>query len=111
MYPSFRAGFPELKDFYPIIQIILLFPGDISLIGIISIVLSALIRAIRSICVPFLVVALSRYAAGFITAKAQSLSRHFCRLSCLRNTKLSANSGNQIVFYGYSRSTGATPHI
>jgi hypothetical protein len=36
--PSFRAGFPELKDFDPIIQIILLFLGDISLIGIMSIV-------------------------------------------------------------------------
>jgi len=33
----FRARFPELKDFDPIIQIILLFPGDINLIGIMSI--------------------------------------------------------------------------
>jgi hypothetical protein len=40
MCPSFRAGFPELKDVDPIIQIILLFLEDMGLIGIIELLLN-----------------------------------------------------------------------
>jgi hypothetical protein len=54
LYPSFRARFPELKDVDPIIQIILLFLGDISLIGIMSNILTGLPDLLKAAFLPAL---------------------------------------------------------